>query len=1081
MSIPKISVNNPVLANMLMILIIIFGLIAWINLPRELTPEIALQSATVTTLYPGASPEEVEKLVSAPIEEAIEENVNKINLMLSTSSEGRSVISVDFDEMGDREFDKEMENLRTAVEGVNDLPEEILDDPRVMELDVSSGFPMLTIVVGGSISEAQMRDIAENLKEEILEIKNIASVQIAGLRERELWIEINPDRLKAYNLPITAITTALQVGNLNLPAGTMEVGNTEFMVRTMGEFPNPEYIGETIISVQPSGTPLRLLDIATVSDTYEEARTLSRIDGEPSISLSVQKKKDGNTISLVAELRELVKKRQIELPEGAVLTPVNDYSVILKERLGILETNAVFGLILVILMLFLFIGWRNALFAALGIPVAFMATFLFMSIAGYTLSGVALFGLILVVGIVVDDAIVVIENTYRHIEAGESPKVAAIRGAEEVGWPVLAASLTTIGAFGPLMFMSGVSGQFMRIVPIMAIIVLVASLFEVFVILPAHVSEWGKARTQTGRSRLDNLRTRSQGAFTLGILFTGFFSWFAMIFDIIRNRYVRVLKITIRRRYVFVGSVLFIGLIACVSALLVLDKELFPAEDFPQFYVKAEMPPSYGIQETTAIIAQLEDAAKKLPEEDVAAIVSNIGLHTPTSGLFEGVTYGSNFGELIIELVPKDQRTQSTDQIIDSLRQQTANISGMEKKPNFVKLEGGPPQGQDVEVKVKGPRFETLTEIANRLKATLSQIDGVKDIRDDFRVGKSELRIYLKPEKASLFGMSTLQVAQTVRTAIEGAKATTYREADEAIDVIVKYNEDRLQTIEELNDLLIATPIGTIIPLKDVANIVEEKGYSDIRRFEGERAITVYAAVDRTKTTPFNVNQELISAFANVESLYPGYRLDFRGVFDEIMESFLELRKLFLFAIVIIYVILGAQFKSFIQPIVVLFAVPFGMIGAMVGLLFSNATLSMVAMFGIVALAGIVVNDSIVLIDFINKYRERGHNRWYAILKGGSVRLRPIILTSVTTIFGLIPMALGLGGKSPIWQPMANTIIFGLAFATTMTLFVMPALYAITTDLRGLFLRRFFLRDPEDRFRTVSDDELLGDTVPADD
>lgn len=1074
MSIPKLSVGNPVFANMLMILIIIFGLYAWITLPRELTPEIALQTATVTTLYPGASPEEVEKLVSAPIEDAIEENVNKINLMLSTSSEGRSVISVDFDEMNDREFDKEMENLRTAVEGVNDLPEEILEDPKVLELDVASGFPMLTIVVGGSISEPQMRDIAENLKDEILEIKNIASVQIAGLREREIWIEVDPDRLKAYNIPISTVTMALQVGNLNLPAGTMEIGTSEYMVRTMGEFPSPDYIGETIIRVQPTGTPLRLRDIATISDTYEEPRTLSRIDGASSISLSVQKKKEGNTISLVAELRELVEKRQSDLPEGAVLTPVNDYSVILKERLGILETNAIFGLVLVILMLFLFIGWRNALFAALGIPVAFMATFWFMSIAGYTMSGVALFGLILVVGIVVDDAIVVIENTYRHIERGETPKNAAIKGAEEVGWPVLAASLTTIGAFGPLMFMSGVSGQFMRIVPIMAIIVLVASLFEVFVILPAHVSEWSKARTETGRSKLERLRTRSRGAFSIAILLTGFFTWFLTVFDLIRNRYVRVLKLTIRRRYIFVGSVLFLGLIVCVGAFMLLDKELFPGEDFPQFYVKAEMPPSYGIQETTAVIAKLEDAAKKLPEDEVAAIVSNIGLHTPTSGLLEGITYGSNFGELIIELVPKQERTRDTDQIVAALRKETTDISGIEKL-NFVKLQGGPPQGQDVEVKVKGRQFEQLAEIADRLKATLSEIDGVEDIRDDFRIGKSELRIYLKPEKAAIFGMSTFQVAQTVRTAIEGAKATTYREADDAIDVIVKYNEDRLQTIQELNDLLITTPTGTIIPLKDVAVIVEEKGYADIRRFEGERAITVYASVDRTKTSPFQVNQILMTSFEDIESLYPGYRLDFRGVFDEIRESFGELWKLFIVGVLVIYMILGAQFKSFSQPIIILFAVPFGMIGAMIGLLFSNATLSMVAMFGIVALAGIVVNDSIVLIDFINKYRARGFNRWYAILKGGSIRLRPIILTSLTTIFGLIPMSLGLGGKSPIWTPMANTIIFGLAFATLMTLFVMPSLYAITTDLNNLFSRK------SEEGAAVVDRDLLGAAVPADD
>ncbi len=1049
MSIPKVSVNNPVLANLLMIIIIAFGVYAWINLPRELTPEIALQSATVTTLYPGASPEEVEKLVTAPIEDAIEENVNKIDLMFSTSSEGRSVIAINFEEISDRDFDKELENLRTAVESVNELPEEILDEPRVQELDSSFGFPMLTIVVGGGISETQMRDITENLKDEILAIKNIASVQIAGFRKREIWVEMDPDRLKAYQVPIAGVVAALGASNLSLPAGTMELGNTEFMVRTMGEFENPNTIGETIIAVQPTGTPLRLKDIATVSDTYEDVRTLSRINGSFSISLSVQKKTEGNTIALVAQLRELVEKRRGDLPEGAELTAVNDYSVILKERLGILETNAFFGLVLVVLMLLLFIGWRNALFAALGIPVAFMATFWFMSVGGYSLSGVSLFGLILVVGIVVDDAIVVIENIYRHIEAGEPPKVAAIRGAEEVGWPVVAASLTTICAFGPLMFMSGVSGQFMRVVPIMAILVLVASLFEVFAILPAHVAEWGKS---------ENRKVRARG-------------WF----EFVRGRYIKILKRTIRWRYAFVSSVLFVGVVACISAFVVLDKELFPGEDFPQFYVRAEMPLSYGIQETTDVIAQIENAAKTLPSSEVDAIVSNVGLYTLTSGVVRGVAYGANFGEVIVELTPKQERTRGVDAIIAELRTKTATISGIDEL-TFITQDGGPPQGEDVEVKVKGPRFEQLTSLADLLKASLSQMGGVYDIRDDFGTGKSELRIYLKPEKAHQYGLTTLQIAQTVRTAIEGAKATTYREADEAIDVIVKYKEDTLKNLTELNNLSIATPTGAIVPLKDVADVVEEKGYADVRRFAGERAVSVYASVDRAKTTPVKVNQSLISAFANVESLYPGYQLDFRGIFDEVVESFSELWKLFIVGLLLIYVVLGAQFKSFIQPIIIMFAVPFGMIGAMVGVLLSNATLSIVAMFGIVALTGIVVNDSIVLIDFINKNRERGHNKWYAILKGSSVRLRPIILTSVTTIIGLIPMAIGLGGKSPIWMPMANTIIFGLAFATLMTLFVMPALYAITTDFRG-----FFLRNPEERFRPVSDAGLQGATAPADD
>ena len=1042
MSIPKLSVGNPVLANLLMMVIIIFGVYAWIVLPRELTPEISFNSATVTTFYPGASSEDVEKLVTTPIEDAIEENVNKIDIVLSVSSEGRSLITVQFEEISEREFDKEFQNLRTAVDRVNDLPTEILDEPQVQELDISTGFPMLTIVVGGEISEDQMKEIAENLKDEILEIKNVSAVRLAGVREREIWVEANPDQLKAYNLPIEAVISALRTHNLNLPAGTLEMGTSEYLVRTMGEFSNLQEIENTIIRARPTETPLRVRDVATVSDTYEKPRTLSHINGKPSISLTVQKKTEGNTIKLVAQLRELVERRKNDLPDGAELSAVNDYSVILKERLGILENNAVFGLILVVVLLYLFMGWRNAFFAALGIPVAFMATFFFLHWSGYSLSGVTLFGLILVVGIVVDDAIVVIENVFRRIQEGMPPKQAAITGAQEVGWPVLAASLTTIAAFGPLMFMSGTPGQFMRIVPITAILVILASLFEVFMILPSHIAEWGKAQSRQQRRHV----------------------WF----DRVRRRYVHVLKGTIRRRYVVVCGVFAVGILVSIGAFSQLERQLFPGEDFPQFYIKAEMPPSFGLKETSAVLAKVEEVAMSLPSDERIAVVTNIGLITPTS-LQEGSSLRSNVGEVLVELTPKDQRARSTDQIIEGLRGKVEAISDIEKL-TFDTQAGGPPQGADVEVKVKGERFGPLEKIANSLKEKLHQMDGVYDIRDDFVTGKSEIRLRVKEDRAHQYGLNIFQIAYNVRNALEGNITTTYRDADESVDVIVKYHSDDLQSIASLEELLIPAPNGTMVPLRDVAEAHEEGGYSEIRRFENERAITVSAAVDNDKTSAFAVNQVLIQAFKDIESLYPGYRLDFRGVFDEINESFGQLSRLFVVGILMMYVILGAQFKSFIQPVIILFAVPFGFMGSMIGLLIIGAPLSMVALFGTVALAGIVVNDSIVMIDFINQYRLRGYNKWRAILKGGSVRLRPIILTSVTTICGLIPMAIGLGGKSPIWMPIAYTIIFGLFAATLLTLFVMPALYAITADIRELFIRRERVTQP-----VFDDTSLIGE------
>ena len=456
MTIPKISVQNPVLSNLLMILIIIFGILAWIELPRALAPEITIYSARIVTFYPGSSPEEVEKLITAPIERSIE-GVDQIDLVISTSSEGRSEITVQFEEMSDREFDKRLQDLQTAVDRVQDLPEQLPNDPEVIEVEISSRMPLITIAIAGQTDESSMKKIAENLKDTILLIPDIADVRLVGVRDRQIWVEVDPDRLRAHNLPIDQIITALRGQNLNLPAGTLEVGPSEFLVRTMGEFGSLNDISNTIVKVKPAGTPLRISDIAKISDKYEKPNTLSNLKGFKSISLTPQKKSKGNTLKLVDQIRTLTEDFKKDLPGEVEIVLMNDYSVILRERIGILQNNAILGLILVIILLYLFMGGRNAIFAALGIPVSFLATFWFLNQIGQGLNGPSLFGLILVIGIVVDDAIVVIENTFRHIQEGMSPKDAAILGAEEVGWPVLSASLTTIAAFGPLMFMSGTS------------------------------------------------------------------------------------------------------------------------------------------------------------------------------------------------------------------------------------------------------------------------------------------------------------------------------------------------------------------------------------------------------------------------------------------------------------------------------------------------------------------------------------------------------------------------------------------------------------------------------------------------
>ena len=1059
MSIPKLSVSNPVLSNLLMVVITALGVYAWVTLPRDLIPEIVTYTARISTFYPGASAETVEKLVTARIEDAIEK-VDQIDLITSKSSEGRSDISVQFEEISDRDFDKRIQDLRNAVDRIKDLPSELLDQPEVVAVDISNGVPMVTVAVSGDLDESQMKLAAEALEKQIIKIDGVSNIQVAGVRDREIWVEVDPDRLKSYNLVAEQVSLALSQRNLNLPAGVLEVGQSEFLVRTMGEFRSVAEIAETIIKVTTYGTPVRVKDIATVRDTYQEARTLSRINGQPSISLTIQKKNDGNAIRIIDQIRKIVtpytegqtnpvnqiiqktssKLTPIELPPETKISLVNDSSVLLRERLGILQNNALLGLVLVVVFLWLFMGSRNAFFAALGIPTAILGALWILKLMGSSINASTLFGLILVIGIVVDDAIVVIENVFRRMEEGLSPAKAAIVGAQEVAWPVLSASLTTMAAFLPLILMSGIPGQFMRVVPITGVVVILASLVEVFAILPAHIAEWSKPTTANSEE--------------------GHSNWFVNIQD----RYVELLNRILDWRYVIVFGTVLGTFVFSILAFISLPKELFPGEDFPQFYIKVDMPTDYGIEETTQFMEKLERVVKSLPKEEYVALVTNIGLQTPTNGL-EGTSISSNVAEVLVELVPKDERNRSRDEIIEFLRLQMTEITGAEKI-YFDKQEGGPPRGRDVEVKVKGDRIPQLVAIANQLKKKLSSIDGVFDVKDDFKSGKPEIRLRTKGEKLRQFGLTIFQVANNVRHAIEGNTCTVYRDADEAIDVVVKYTKNSMNTIDALSQMMIATPSGISVPLKDIAQISRENSLVDIKRFDVERAITVSASVDREVTSPAIATQVLQATFEDIGFRYPGYSLDFRGEFDQILESFKELGlKLLPMGVMLMYFILGAQFKSFLQPFIILFAIPFGVIGAMVGLLITQSTLSLIALFGVVALAGIVVNDSIVLIDFINQRRNQNQkSKTYddqekandpvdelrdAVLKGSRLRLRPIVLTSLTTIAGLIPMFLGLGGKSPVWQPLASTIIFGLLFSTLLTLFVMPALYYIIEGIRS--------------------------------
>ena len=1020
MNLARTSVNNPVTANILMVAIILLGLIALVRLPREFLPNITFNMALIFTTYPGVSTEEIEKLITIKIEDAIED-VDKIDFISSKSTEGQSTIFVRFEEMSDTDFKFILQDLRSAVDSIDDLPEEA-EDPIVLEMATGEMVPVVFATLSGNLPERELKRIADDIKDRFLEIHNVAKVELEGTREREIWVEVDPERMYSYRFSLERVVSALKATNINVPAGAIDISHSEYIVRTMGEYAKPDDLSRVIIQTDPSGHHVKIGSIAHIKDTFEKPRTFSFLNSKPGVTLNLSKKSEGNTIAIVNEVKEIVSEFKNKLPPYCDIVLTNDSSIQIKEALGKLTVNAILGMLMVITLLYLFLGWRNALFAALGLPVALLCTFVLMQVIDQSLNTSSLFALMMVVGIIVDDAIVIIENSYRYVQEGMKPKEAAVIGTMEVAAPVFTACLTTIAAFLPLMLLPDVMGKFLRVVPIVVCLSLTASLGEAFLILPAHISEWSSSNPRSKKRHL--------------------------LINRLRRVYARYLVMVLRKRYWFSGGVMVLVLtgIALLTSR-VIDKELFITEEVSQFYINVRMPAGTNIYATNKTLSEIERSVMSLPKKEISAIVTSPGkMITKREWIFD-----TSVGQIMVDLVDKKYRQRSMDEIISDIRPRLQDIPGI-KSLDFTKVRAGPPTPKDVELKVQGKHFNTLEQIVARIEGKLSTIKGVYDIVDDFRTGKKDIKIYINEEKAAIYGLDVYQISMAIRNAYEGKVATVYREGDEEIDVVVKYQQQAVKSIEDVENLKIATSGGELIPFRNFATIKVEPGYTSINRYKQERAITVTASVDRETNSLERVDKSLVEEVKKTLDFFPDYRVRFESIFAEFQQYQTQLLQLFALGVFLIYFILGTQFKSYIQPIIILFAIPFAFLGAIIGLLLtafftvSKPTFSIITLYGVIGLAGIAVNDAIVMVTFINNARAKGVSRWRSIIQSGRLRLRPIILTSITTMFGVFPMMIGLGGKSEIWAPMASTIFFGLGSATLLTLFIIPSLYTIIVD-----------------------------------
>jgi len=1019
MNVAKFAVRNPVLVNILMAAILVLGGVSLLELPQELMPQIPFNWAFIITPYPGGSPEEVEDLITIPIEDAIE-NLEGVDEIISASTEGSSFIHVKFEQSGETKFQKRFLNLKSEVDNVK-LPDEA-ETPRVEDFSVQGMWPVVSIIVSGSLSELEIKKIAERLQDEIEDIPGTAQIAL-NARDRQVWIEVDPLSLERYRIPMAQVLAALSSSNLNLPSGTARGEREELSVRTVGKIENIADFGKVIIRTTRSGGPIRIEDVAAVKDTFEERRIISRYRGERALFISVSKKTNASSTKVVEAIRQLVDDLKGELPEGVEVVLTGDSTMMISESLTILKKNALFGLAAVLLILYVFIGPVNAILVSIGIPVSFMATFLFMRFAGETINAHSLFALILVLGILVDDAIVIVENCFRHYQLGRDRKSAAIIGTNEVGSPVFAAVATTIAAFLPLALMPGIMGRFMRIIPIVVSLALVASLMEAFIILPSHFAEWTPRRYAPPPSH----------------------RWFTRL----RAAYTRVLTRFLRRRYIVVGGVLALTAVAA-SMIPLVGVDLFAGKELSRFWIHVWMPFGTSLNYTDEVMTEIAQKVRaNIEQDDVVSIVSTAGLMQAEAKWY----IRSDAGQVEVELIPERKRSRSTDEIIESLRKTLAGVAGPMSIEFYRKA--GPPVGKGVEAQIIGEDLDELYEIAQYMESRLEGVEGIKDVRDDFSPSKREVRLRVDKEAAARYGLSVEDIAYFVRAAISGIEATTFRERTEEIEVMAIFPERFRKDVDVLTNVRFITPRGEAIPLTRLVRVESAEASPPINHIGGKRTITVSADVDAHVISLVEANRIAKEVFDEIAPLHPGYSLALGGQFKEFTESFHSLTSLFLIGLFIIYCILGWQFGSFILPVIIIFAIPFAFIGAIFGLLVIGAPFSITTLYGMVALAGIAVNDAIVMMSFIRRARKQGLPRWLTLVRAGRVRLRPIILTTATTACGLLPMAIGLGGYSADWGPLASTIVWGILVSTAGTLLVMPCLYTIfADDMAGWFKRR---------------------------
>ena len=1040
------SVEHRVAANLLMAFVVVLGLVALSQMKREMFPRFSLDMISIIVKYPGASPEEIEEGIVVKIEEKIK-SIEGIKRIISNSQENFGTIYIELKE-DVADVQKVLDDVKTQVDTIDTFPEES-EEPIISEMTLKD--EAINLAIYGDVPEEVLRRVGERVRDDLSAYPAISQINLAGVRDYEISVEVSEDALRRYGLTFDQVSQAVKTGSLDLAGGVIKTKGGEVLVRAKGQRYTGAEFEEIPLITLADGTIIRLGDVATVVDGFDDSDIHGRFNGKPAALVLVRKTHDEDVIDIADTVYDYVKEFRKELPPGLHIAVWGDFSVLIKDRISLLLRNGAQGIILVFISLALFLRIGLAFWVALGIPISFMGAFFVLHQFDASINMISLFAFIMTLGILVDDAIIIGENIYAHYERGSPPLKAIVDGTGEVGWPVIMSVCTTVVAFMPLLFVSGIMGKFFKILPMAVITILLVSLWEAFTILPSHLAETLEYEERK-KDRKARWHTRLLNRVQNGLQFT------------IKSIYGPVLRMVLRNRYftLFVGVgvlIVMVGLVAGGHVPFV----LFPKTDSNYLVAEVAFPLGTPASVTDRVLQRMENALPELNEDfrgprtggkDIVSYsFTLLGAIAVKEGFGGEADVGGNMGQVFIEILPTEERTIKALEVENRWRELVGEAPGADKL-TFSAIGGGP-GGTPIEIQLIGRDFGMLRQASTELKNELASYPGVFDISDNFRPGKMEIKLKAR-EAARPLGLTLADLARQVRQAFYGDEAVRIQRGRDDVKVMVRYSEPERRTLGTIEDMRIRTAKGDEVPFSEVAEVKYGRGYSVINRTDRQRQITVTADVDEEKANTKRIIDDLKASFLpELERRHPGLRYSFEGEEQRAQESISSLSRGFAIAMFAIYLLLATQFRSYVQPIIIMIAIPFGFVGAVLGHLVMGLSITLLSLFGVVALAGIVVNDSIILIDFINRAIRDGTPIFQAVEEAGKARFRAVILTSLTTIAGLMPILLERSFQAQFLIPMATSIAFGLLVATVLTLLFVPSLYLIVSELT-VYIRLFF-------------------------